>query len=592
MARMTAAQAAVEILKKEGITNVFGLPGAAINPFYKAMQTQGGLHHTLARHVEGASHMAEGWTRARAGNIGVCIGTSGPAGTDMVTGLYSASADSIPILCITGQAPVAKLHKEDFQAVDIASIARPLTKMAVTVLEAAQVPGTFQQAFHLMRSGRPGPVLIDLPIVFQQTEIEFDVDTYEPLPVYKPAATRRQVDKALDLLEAADRPLIVAGGGIINADAADLLVEFAELTGVPVVPTLMGWGTIADDHELNVGMVGLQTSHRYGNATLLASDFVLGIGNRWANRHTGDVETYTAGRTFVHVDIEPTQIGRVFAPDFGIVSDAKAALELFVEAARERRAASRLPDRTGWVAECLERKRNMWRKTNFDVVPIKPQRVYQEMNKAFGSDVRYVSTIGLSQIQAAQLLHVYRPRHWINAGQAGPLGWTVPAALGVATADPDSTVVALSGDYDFQFMIEELAVGAQFNIPYIHVLVNNAYLGLIRQSQRGFDMDYCVQLSFENINAPEVNGYGVDHVKVAEGLGCKAIRVTQPDEILPALEQAKKMIVEHRVPVIVEVILERVTNVSMGTSLGNVTEFEELAVSERDAPTALYANLD
>jgi tartronate-semialdehyde synthase len=536
--------------------------------------------------------MAEGWTRARAGNIGVCIGTSGPAGTDMITGLYSASADSIPILCITGQAPVSKLHKEDFQAVDIASIAKPLTKLAVTVLEAAQVPGTFQQAFHLMRSGRPGPVLIDLPVDVQQTEIEFDVDTYEPLPVYKPAASRRQVDKALDLLESAQRPLIVAGGGIINADAADLLLEFAELTGVPVVPTLMGWGTMPDDHQLNAGMVGLQTSHRYGNATLLASDFVLGIGNRWANRHTGDVETYTAGRTFVHVDIEPTQIGRVFAPDFGIVSDAKAALELFVEAARERRAAGRLPDRTRWVAECGERKRTMWRKTNFDAVPIKPQRVYQEMNKAFGSDVRYVSTIGLSQIQAAQLLHVYRPRHWINAGQAGPLGWTVPAALGVATADPDSTVVALSGDYDFQFMIEELAVGAQFNIPYIHVLVNNAYLGLIRQAQRGFDMDYCVQLSFENINAPEVNGYGVDHVKVAEGLGCKAIRVTQPDEILPALEQAKKMIVEHRVPVIVEVILERVTNVSMGTSLGNVTEFEELALSELDAPTALYANLD
>ncbi len=592
MARMTAAQAAVEILKKEGITNVFGLPGAAINPFYKAMQTQGGLHHTLARHVEGASHMAEGWTRAKAGNIGVCIGTSGPAGTDMITGLYSAGADSIPILCITGQAPVAKLHKEDFQAVDIASIAKPLTKMAVTVLEPAQVPGTFQQAFHLMRSGRPGPVLIDLPIDVQMTEIEFDVDTYEPLPVYKPAATRAQVDKALDLLEASERPLIVAGGGIVNADAADLLVELAELTGVPVVPTLMGWGTIPDDHALNAGMVGLQTSHRYGNATLLASDFVLGIGNRWANRHTGDLETYTDGRTFVHVDIEPTQIGRVFAPDYGIVSDAKAALELFVEAARERRDAGTLADRSAWAAECAERKRTLWRKTNFDAVPIKPQRVYQEMNTAFGKDVRYVSTIGLSQIQAAQLLHVYDPRHWINAGQAGPLGWTVPAALGVATADPDSTVVALSGDYDFQFMIEELAVGAQFNIPYIHVLVNNAYLGLIRQAQRGFDMDYCVQLSFDNINAPEVNGYGVDHVKVAEGLGCKAIRVFEPDGILPALEQAKKLLVEHRVPVVVEVILERVTNVSMGTSIAGITEFEELATSDLDAPTALYANLD
>ena len=588
MARMTAAQAAVEILKKEGVTNVFGLPGAAINPFYKAMQTNGGLHHTLARHVEGASHMAEGYTRAAPGNIGVCIGTSGPAGTDMITGLYSASADSIPILCITGQAPVSKLHKEDFQAINIADIAAPVSKMAVTVLEAAQVPGTFAQAFHLMRSGRPGPVLIDLPIDVQQTEIEFDVETYEPLAAYKPAATRAQIDKALDMLAAAERPLIVAGGGIVNADAGDLLVEFAELTGVPVVPTLMGWGTIPDDHELNAGMVGLQTSHRFGNATMLASDFVLGVGNRWANRHTGDVETYTRGRKFVHVDIEPTQIGRVFAPDFGIVSDAKAALELFVAAARERTDTQR-PD---WVAEVQQRKQTMWRKTAFDSVPIKPQRVYQEMNRAFGKDVRYVSTIGLSQIQAAQLLHVFESRHWINAGQAGPLGWTVPAAIGVATADPDATVVALSGDYDFQFMMEELAVGAQFNVPYIHVLVNNAYLGLIRQAQRGFDMDYCVQLSFDNINAPELNGYGVDHVKVAEGLGCKAIRVFEPDEILPSLELAKKMIVEHRVPVVVEVILERVTNVSMGQKIDAVTEFEELAELGADAPTALYANLD
>ncbi|MBO0841405.1 MAG: glyoxylate carboligase, partial [Sciscionella sp.] len=563
MTRMTAARAAVEILKAEGITDVFGLPGAAINPFYRAMRDAGGLRHTLARHVEGASHMAEGYTRAAAGNIGVCVGTSGPAGTDMITGLYSASGDSIPILCITGQAPVAKLHKEDFQAVDIAAVAAPVTKMAVTVREPAQVPGTFAKAFHLMRSGRPGPVLIDLPLDVQQAEIDFDVDTYRPLPVYRPTASRAQIARALDMLAAARRPLIVAGGGVITADAADLLVEFAELTGVPVVPTLMGWGAISDDHELNAGMVGLQTSHRYGNATLLASDFVLGIGNRWANRHTGGLDTYTAGRTFVHVDIEPTQIGRVFAPDYGITSDAKAALELFVELAKQRS----LPDRREWVAECVARKRSMLRKTNFASTPIKPQRVYEEMNRAFGKDVRYVSTIGLSQIQAAQLLHVYRPRHWINAGQAGPLGWTVPAALGVATAHPEATVVALSGDYDFQFMIEELAVGAQFNIGYLHVVVNNAYLGLIRQAQRAFEMDYCVQLSFDNVNAPELNGYGVDHVQVAEGLGCKALRVFDPEDIGPALERAKKLLAEYRVPVIVEVILERVTNVSMGTEI-------------------------
>src|SRR5690349_9985500 len=349
MARMRAVDAAVLILEKEGSTQAFGLPGAAINPFYAAMRAHGGIKHVLARHVEGASHMAEGYTRAKHGNIGVCIGTSGPAGTDMITGLYSAMADSIPILAITGQAPVARLHKEDFQAVDIAAIAAPVTKMAMTVLEPAQVPGAFQQAFHLMRSGRPGPVLLDLPIDVQLAEIEFDPDTYQPLPVYKPAASRAQAEKVLDMLAASERPLIVAGGGIINAGAEDLMVELAELLNVPVVPTLMGWGSVPDDHRPAAGMAGLQTSARYGNATLPASDFVLGIGNRWANRHTGGLDTYCRGRTFVHIDIEPTQIGRVFAPDYGIVSDAKAALEQLLVVARERAANGALADRSAWV---------------------------------------------------------------------------------------------------------------------------------------------------------------------------------------------------------------------------------------------------
>ncbi len=589
MARMRAIDAAVAVLRKEGIDTAFGIPGAAINPLYSALRADGGIRHILARHVEGASHMAEGYTRAKPGNIGVCIGTSGPAGTDMITGLYSASADSIPILCITGQAPRARLHKEDFQAVDIESIAKPVTKWAVTVLEPALVPRVFQQAFHVMRSGRPGPVLIDLPFDVQMAEIEFDVDTYEPLPVYKPAATRKQIEKAIDMLCAAERPVIVAGGGIYNAAAEALLVEFAETVGVPVIPTLMGWGSIPDDHPLMAGMCGLQTSHRYGNATLLESDFVLGIGNRWANRHTGSVETYTKGRTFVHVDIEPTQIGRVFAPDYGIVSDARAALELFVGVAKARKAEGRLPDRRAWAADCLERKRTMLRKTNFDSVPMKPQRVYQCMNNAFGKDTCYVSTIGLSQIAAAQFLHVYQPRHWINCGQAGPLGWTIPAALGVVAADPARKVVALSGDYDFQFMIEELAVGAQFKLPYLHILVNNAYLGLIRQAQRGFDMDYCVQLGFENINADQsgMEGYGVDHVAVVEGLGCKALRVFKQEDLRPAIEQAQAWMAEHRVPVVIEVILERVTNIAMGTEIDAINEFEALAAGREDAPTAV-----
>jgi tartronate-semialdehyde synthase len=233
----------------------------------------------------------------------------------------------------------------------------------------------------------------------------------------------------------------------------------------------------------------------------------------------------------------------------------------------------------------------MLRKTHFENVPMKPQRVYEEMNQAFSRDTCFVTTIGLSQIAGAQFLHVFKARNWINCGQAGPLGWTIPAALGVRAADPQRQIVALSGDYDFQFMIEELAVGAQFKLPYIHIVVNNSYLGLIRQAQRGFEMDYCVQLAFDNINAgPDAgieSSYGVDHLKVVEGLGCKAIRVERPQDLQPAIDQAEAWMAEHRVPVVIEVILERVTNIAMGTEIDAINEFEELAQTRDDAPTAI-----
>jgi len=234
----------------------------------------------------------------------------------------------------------------------------------------------------------------------------------------------------------------------------------------------------------------------------------------------------------------------------------------------------------------------MHRKTHFDDVPVKPQRVYEEMNRVFGRDVRYVTAIGLSQIAGGQFLQVYGPRNWINCGQAGPLGWTVPAALGVVAADPNATVVGLSGDYDFQFLIEELAVGAQFNLPYVHVVVNNSYLGLIRQAQRNFDMNYFVSLGFDNINAQETDdgdvpkGYGVDHLRVVEGFGCKAIQVVEPQDIGPALTRAQQLAHEHKVPVVVEIFLEKITNIAMGTEIDNVVEFNDLAETLEDAPTA------
>ena len=575
MPRMTAMQAAIKVLESEGVRIAFGVPGAAILPFYEAMKDSA-IRHILVRHEEGGTHAAEGYTRARQGNIGVCIGTSGPAGTNMVTGLYSAIADSVPILCITGQVPRAKLHKEDFQAVDVAAITRPVTKWSVTVMEAAQVPWMFRRAFQMMRSDRPGPVHIDLPVDIQREMIDYDPDADAPLEVRRPLPSPRAIAKALDMLLAAERPVIVAGGGVISADAADLLTAFAELTGTPVIPTLMGWGAIPDEHPLNAGMVGLQTQHRYGNATFLASDFVLGIGNRWANRHTGSTSVYTKGRKFVHIDIEPTQIGRVFCPDLGIVADAGAALEALLAEARERTRRGEIRRRNSWVAAVQERKRTMLRRSDFTQTPIKPQRVFHEVNRAFDDDTQFVTAIGLYQIASGQFQRINRPRQYLICGQAGPLGWEVSACTGAKLANPERPVVGIVGDYSLQFLIEELAVAAQHRIPFILIVLNNAYLGLIRQAQKGMKMDYEVQLGFSNVNAPEIGDYGVDHVKAAEAFGCRATRIFDPEEIAGAIAWARKESLRQSVPVLVEIITERVTDIAMGGEIDKIVEFEEV----------------
>jgi len=585
MPKMTAMEAAVHVLKSEGVDLVFGVPGAAILPLYDALRGST-IRHVLVRHEEGGTHAAEGYSRAYPGKIGVNLGTSGPAGTNMVTGLYSAIADSVPILCITGQAPRAKLHKEDFQAVDIAAITAPVTKWSITVMEGAQVPYVFRKAFQLMRSGRPGPVHIDLPIDVQKEIINYDPEADEALAIEKPAPSRKAIARALDLLIAAERPVLIAGGGIIKAEASAQLVELAEITQTPVIPTLMGWGTIPDDHALNAGMMGLQTQTRHGNATFLASDFVLGIGNRWANRQTGSVDVYTKGRTFVHVDIEPTQIGRVFSPDLGIVSDAGLALDALVTEARARKERGELPDRREWTAQVAERKRTMLRKTDFDNVPIKPQRVFQEINAAFDDDTQFVTAIGLYQIASGQFQRINKPRRYLICGQAGPLGWEVSACTGAKLANPAREVVGIIGDYSLQFLIEELAVAAQYKVPFVMIVLNNAYLGLIRQAELNYDMNYEVSLSFQNINAPELGEYGVDHVKAAEAFGCRAIRVFEPDKIAQAIAWARKEAAETSVPVLVEIITERVTNIAMGAEIDKIKEFEPVI----DLPARELAN--
>lgn len=561
MSQVPAMQAVVDVLTSEGVDTAFGCPGAAILPLYQALQGSG-IEHLVVRHEEGATHMADGWARTT-GNVGVAIGTSGPAGTNMITGLYTAQADSIPIIAITGQAVSTKLHQEAFQAVDIVEIAKPVTKWAVQVKEAAQAPWIFREAFRIARSGRPGPVLIDLPLDVQQQEITWDSTIDSSFPIVRPAPAPARVERALDMLLDAERPLILAGGGVVLGEASRQLRTVAELLDVPVGVTLMGKGTFPEDHPLFAGMAGIQTAQRWANAAFLEADLVLALGARFGDRHTGALDVYRGERKFIHVDIEPTQIGKVFGPDLGVVSDSKAFLDALATAAEGR---AKRTERTGWVDRIGQLRRELPRREDFDTVPIKAPRVFKEINEFYGEDTYFVTAIGLYQIWSGQFQRAHKPRRYQVCGQAGPLGWEVPAAIGVKKARPDAEVVGVVGDYSFQFLVEELAVAAQYDVPFVLIMLNNEYLGLIRQAERGYDMNFQVDLHYDE--------YGTDNVKIMEAYGCSGVRVLEPGEIRASLEWARKEADRTGRPVLVEIMIEREANASMGTALDNVTEFE------------------
>src|SRR5215212_3542960 len=448
MPTMNVMDAVVGVMEDEGVEVVFGIPGAAILPLYKAMNKSKQIKHYSVRHEEGGTHAADGYTRVT-GKVGINIGTSGPAGTNMITGLYTCMADSVPQICITGQAPTTMLHKEAFQAVDIVEIAKPVTKWAVQVKEPAQLVWTFREAFRIAREGRPGPVLIDLPLDVQKSGLEVDFDPRRggPLPFEKPGPRPNAVRQVIEMILEAERPLLMPGGGVVISNASEELVELAEYLQVPVSPTYMGKGAIPEDHPLYMGIVGIQTSQRHANQLFLQSDLVVGIGNRWAERHTGDLDVYRGDRKFVHIDIDPRQISRVFRPDLGIVSDAKLSLEAMLDTARDM-TSEREPG--PWVERVDELRSTLLRKTDFDNVPVKPQRAFQELNEFSDEDAIIVTAIGLYQIFSGQFQKTYKPRHYLCCGQAGPLGWEVPACIGVKLGRPENLVVGVVGDYSFQ----------------------------------------------------------------------------------------------------------------------------------------------
>ena len=419
---------------------------------------------------------------------------------------------------------------------------------------------------------------IDLPLDVQLMRIEYNSETDAPLAIQPTEPHPAAIEAALDMLLAAQRPLLMPGGGVISANAAAELVELAELLQVPVLPTLMGWGAIPNDHPLYVGLAGIQTQTRAGNRALLESDLVFAIGARFAERHTGALEVYRGERRFVHIDIEPTQIGRVFAPDLGIAADAKLALRALLAAARERVGAGRPP--TVWAEQVPERRRELARRTDYDDVPIKAERVFREMNAVFDRDTVFVTAIGLYQIWSGQFQEVYGPRQYLICGQAGPLGWEVPACIGAKLGQPERTVVGVVGDYSFQFLMEEVAVAAQYEVPFVLVMINNGYLGLIRQSEIKYDMNYAVDIAYDD-------SYGIDHVQVMEAMGGIGRRVERPQDIAEALRWAVAISHQRRRPVLVEVLIEREENAAMGGALDAIVEFQDADHAAGEVPVTV-----
>ncbi|MGP8050692.1 MAG: thiamine pyrophosphate-dependent enzyme [Desulfobaccales bacterium] len=557
---MKVAEVVVKILEDEGIQDAFGIPGAAINPVYGFLQ-KSKIKHYIARHEEGAVHAADGYFRV-SGKLALAICTSGPGATNLVTGLYTAQADSIPLIAISGNAAVSLFGKEAFQCVDIATIAKTVSKATWCITNPADVPKIMREAFRTARSGRPGPVLIDLPIDVQMAEIDYDPAKDRPLPWSRPMPEAKAISQAMDLIMAAKAPLMILGGGVILSDATAEFRELAEYLQIPVIMTYMGKGGLPYNHPLNAGHAGIQVGQPIGNKTFLESDLVIGVGCRFTDRHTGALGVYKGSRKFIHIDIEPHQIGNVIPADVGIISDAKAALIALLAEAKKR---GYHPGPSERVKQLPETRDKLHRPMELDEVPIRPHRVFLELNKFFPPNTIFTAGCGITQIWSGQLQDIELPRRYIPSGGAGTLGYELPAAIGAKVACPNDPCVVIAGDAGLLFMAEELAMAGQHDLPVIVVVINNGYLSLIRQNQKyAYGYEYGVSLWYG-----EKDQIYPDNVKLAEAFGGKGERVFAPKDLPAAFDRAMK----SKVTYLIDVIVAREADCSMGGAIDACREF-------------------
>ncbi len=566
--KLTGAQIIMESLLAEGVDTVFGYPGGSNLPMYDALPQYSQLRHVLVRHEQAAAHAADAYARVT-GKAGVCWATSGPGATNLVTGIANAWMDSVPLVCITGSVVSWLIGRDGFQEADITGITIPITKHNTLVLNAEDIAGAIKEAFHIATTGRPGPVLVDIPRDVQQQEAEFEYPESVNLAGYQPQVEGepRQIKRAVRLIADAERPVILAGHGVVISRAWDELVHLAETAQIPVITTLLGLGGFPGTHSLNMGLPGMHGMY-WNNMAISEADLVMGIGMRFDDRVTGALKDFAPKAKIIHIDIDPAEIGKNLTVAVPIVGDVKQVL---TELNRDVQPA-RHDEWLTWLNEQRESHPSI-------AIPetdkLLPQYVIKSIYDASGSDAYYVTGVGQHQMWAAQYFWVDKPNGFITSGGLGTMGFEVPAAIGAQFADLKSTVWSICGDGGFQMTSQELATVVEYELPIKYAIINNGYLGMVRQWQ---------ELFYKN-NLSSVRMYQPDFVKLAEAYGVRALRVTDKAEVQSSIDLA----LNHPGPVLIDFQVEEYENtypmVPPGAALQQTVDSPYQATETR-TPTA------
>ena len=539
--KIKGAEVVCESLIREGVEVLFGHPGGAILPFYDALWAYPQLRHILVRHEQAAAHAADAYSRV-SGKVGVCVATSGPGATNLVTGIMGAKADSVPMIAITGQVARTALGSEAFQECDICSITATCTKKSFMVMSADDLAPTIREAFAIAQEGRPGPVLIDIPrdVQLEMVDPVFPEVTPAGVPELT-EETRESLQHAARLLNEAKRPLIITGHGVLASGASTELQALAEATGIPVITTLLGLSSFPSGHPLNLGMLGMHGMY-WANIAVDEADLILGVGMRFDDRVTGRASTFAPHARIIHVDIEPTQIGRNVPVEVALPGDAKSVLQAL-------RPLVNFDPRSEWMGHIDQMRQDH---PSLAIPPsdtLQTQHVMTGLNEVLQEDsgAMVVTGVGQHQMWAAQFLSFNKANTFVSSGGQGAMGFEVPAALGMQAARPDATVWSIAGDGGFQMTLQELVTASEERLPVKYALINNGYLGMVRQWQ---------EMYFDN-HLKAVPIPGPDYIKLAEAYGLGAVRVSEQEDVLPALRKAKA----HDGPFLIEFVVDQAANV-------------------------------